>query len=77
MTPELRHLLIAIEGLLEYRSGEEGSRGFVREPLYNVYRTFREYVESLPDGKDKEMWKKDLEYHLNEKEKELSRMYQD
>lgn len=75
MPPELRALIVAIEGLLEYNSGEEGARGFVREPLYAVYKSFREYVESLPDGRDKTLWLKRGEYYLNEKEQKLAALY--
>lgn len=48
-------LLAAVGNLLEYRSGPDGQRAFVREPLYNVAKCFSEYVGSMDDGREKEI----------------------
>lgn len=67
MSDEEYALLVAIGSWLEYRSGPDGARGFVREPVYNVSVCFSEYLESLPESREKSI----LQHNFTESCKEV------
>lgn len=76
MTNKEYSLLVAIGSWLEYRSSAEGARGFVREPIYNVAKSFNEYLESLPESEQKTLLEMGFSKYTKGIESNLKHLYQ-